>query len=255
MRRDFRGSQPPETGPGEFVIFGFNTDVKHADTVYHVQSEAREHELLLQTQIFVKGRCVGTRATSYIPPPDQPHFSEEHMQEVLKDQHRYFVAAVREGRIDAEFPEAAAAKRGVADAAAVAAPPVAAPSTMLDDLADFLAATAVVPAEFSLTAFGSVIGKGLELNCLPPQAAPGGSTVIVFVQVSDDEGPAAGAQLTCRITSSRGPAAYAYSASGIDGVAEVDVHLDELDLATAALLIQATHGGKSVSRKFQLRQK
>ena len=34
-------------------------------TVYHVQSEAREGELLLQTQVFVRGRCIGKRASSY----------------------------------------------------------------------------------------------------------------------------------------------------------------------------------------------
>ena len=43
------------------MIFGFNTDIKHEDTVYHVQSEARENELTLQTQVFVRGRCIGKR--------------------------------------------------------------------------------------------------------------------------------------------------------------------------------------------------
>ena len=47
------------------MIFGFNTDIKHDDTVYHVQSEARENELTLQTQVFVRGRCIGKRALSY----------------------------------------------------------------------------------------------------------------------------------------------------------------------------------------------
>ena len=47
------------------MIFGFNTDVKHGDTIYHVQSEARESERLLQTQVFVRGRCIGKKATSY----------------------------------------------------------------------------------------------------------------------------------------------------------------------------------------------
>ena len=47
------------------MIFGFNTDVKHGDTVYHVQSEARQNEFLFQTQVFVRGRCIGKRATSY----------------------------------------------------------------------------------------------------------------------------------------------------------------------------------------------
>src|ERR1039457_4404664 len=47
------------------MIFGFNTDIRHEDTIYHVQSEAREGEQLLQTQVFVRGRCIGTRAISY----------------------------------------------------------------------------------------------------------------------------------------------------------------------------------------------
>ena len=47
------------------MIFGFNTDVKHGDTIYHVQSEARESEKLLQTQVFVRGRCIGKKAISY----------------------------------------------------------------------------------------------------------------------------------------------------------------------------------------------
>ena len=47
------------------MIFGFNTDIRHEDTVYHVQSEAREGEQLLQTQVFVRGRCIGKRAIPY----------------------------------------------------------------------------------------------------------------------------------------------------------------------------------------------
>ena len=41
------------------MIFGFNTDIKYEDVVYHVQSEARHADLLLQTQVFVHGRCIG----------------------------------------------------------------------------------------------------------------------------------------------------------------------------------------------------
>src|SRR5215467_11821072 len=47
------------------TIFGYNTDVKHADVVYHVQSEARQNDLLLQTLVYVKGQCVGKHAFSY----------------------------------------------------------------------------------------------------------------------------------------------------------------------------------------------
>ncbi len=82
------------------MIFGFNTDVKYGDTVYHVQSEARANDLLLQTQVFVKGRCIGKRAASYAEAVTRPGFSEEHMHEMLKNQHRLVLDAVKEGKVE-----------------------------------------------------------------------------------------------------------------------------------------------------------
>jgi hypothetical protein len=80
------------------MIFGFNTDVKHGDTVYHVQSEARKVELLLQTQVFVKGQCIGKRAASYAAHALRPDFSEEQMHEMLKSQHRLVLDGIKEGK-------------------------------------------------------------------------------------------------------------------------------------------------------------
>jgi hypothetical protein len=82
------------------MIFGFNTDVKYGDTVYHVQSEARANDLLLQTQVFVKGRCIGKRAASYANHVTRPGFSEENMHEMLKAQHRLVLDAVKEGKAE-----------------------------------------------------------------------------------------------------------------------------------------------------------
>jgi hypothetical protein len=83
------------------MIFGFNTDVKHQDTVYHVQSEARENELLLQTQVFVRGRCIGKRATSYADTASGSGFSDQQKEGILRDQHRLVLDAIRDGRLDA----------------------------------------------------------------------------------------------------------------------------------------------------------
>ncbi len=82
------------------MIFGFNTDVKYGDTVYHVQSEARKQDLLLQTQVFVRGACIGKRASSYAESVLHPAFEEAHMHEMLKAQHKLVLAAVREGKVD-----------------------------------------------------------------------------------------------------------------------------------------------------------
>ena len=82
------------------MIFGFNTDVKHGDTVYHVQSEARENELLLQTQVFVRGRCVGKRATSYADKLRHGGFNDQQKEQVLRDQHRLVLDSIRDGKLD-----------------------------------------------------------------------------------------------------------------------------------------------------------
>jgi len=82
------------------MIFGFNTDVKHDDTVYHVQSEARENELLLQTQVFVRGRCIGKRATPYADKAAESGFTDQQKEQILREQHRLVLDAIREGQLD-----------------------------------------------------------------------------------------------------------------------------------------------------------
>ena len=85
------------------MIFGFNTDEKHEGTVYHVQSEARENELLLQTQVFVRGRCMGKRAVSYADKAGEPGFTDQQKEQMLRDQHRLVLDALREGRLESVF--------------------------------------------------------------------------------------------------------------------------------------------------------
>src|SRR5437016_984503 len=98
------------------MIFGFNTDVKHGDTVYHVQSEAREGEMLLQTQVFVRGRCIGKRATSYAEQASSAGFTDQKKEQILRAQHRLVLDAIRDGHLDQVFdkretPETLAAEK------------------------------------------------------------------------------------------------------------------------------------------------
>jgi hypothetical protein len=285
------------------VIFGFNTDVKFDGTVYHVQSEARQHELVLQTLVFLKGRCIGKRTSSYAEQTKEPSFSEERMHEMLKDQHKHFVAAVREGRIESELgelsehahaeeqlpadaahiaefavqdapaagdasqldepdtvviepemreePAAVIGEPEMAPQAVVAAP---APAPMDDLAAQFAAAVASKPVDpgLSLTPAGSLIGKGLTLECLPPAVGADENAVVVGVKIVDENGPAAGAQVSCRITSGKTHADYVYATTSAEGVADVRLFLKNLDLSATALLIQASHRGKTASRKYKL---
>src|SRR5579884_3485018 len=85
------------------MIFGFNTDIKHEDTVYHVQSEAREGEILLQTQVFVRGRCIGKRATPYSSQSSSHIITDQEKEQILREQHRLVLDAIRDGHLEEVF--------------------------------------------------------------------------------------------------------------------------------------------------------
>jgi hypothetical protein len=88
------------------MIFGFNTDVKHGDTIYHVQSEARESEKLLQTQVFVRGRCVGKKAISYANSAAEVGFGDPQKEQLLRDQHRLVLESIKEGKLESILDKA-----------------------------------------------------------------------------------------------------------------------------------------------------
>ncbi len=82
------------------MIFGFNTDVKHVDTIYHVQSEARESEKLLQTQVFVRGQCIGKKAISYATSAAETGFGDPQKEQLLRDQHRLVLESIKDGKLE-----------------------------------------------------------------------------------------------------------------------------------------------------------
>jgi hypothetical protein len=77
------------------MIFGFNTDIRAQGTVYHVQTEVRENEKRLESQVFVSGRCIGKRSTA-LPAEN----AEAAVQELARAQHRWVLEAIREGFVD-----------------------------------------------------------------------------------------------------------------------------------------------------------
>jgi len=88
------------------MIFGFNTDVKHGDTIYHVQSEARESEKLLQTQVFVRGRCIGKKAISYATSAAEIGFDDHQKEQLLRDQHRLVLESIKDGKLESILDKA-----------------------------------------------------------------------------------------------------------------------------------------------------
>src|SRR6202051_2062353 len=88
------------------MIFGFNTDVKHMDTIYHGQSEARESEKLLQTQVFVRGMCIGKKAISYAASAAETGFGDPQKEQLLRDQHRLVLESIKDGKLESVLDKA-----------------------------------------------------------------------------------------------------------------------------------------------------
>jgi len=204
------------------MIFGFNTDIRHDETVYHVQSEAREGEQLLQTQVFVRGRCIGKRAVSYAAaaersgdlsfvdqnPADQN--KDQHREKLLRDLHREVLDAIREGRLD----------------------------SVLDrrDAPETLAAI-----------------KELDLEWTNADSVHSRGALMMNLRVTEGGAPVQGARLTFRFARIDAAPYYAQVLTDAKGVAEMSVQVDERSLSDSTVLVQASFSGRTATRKFLLR--
>ena len=191
------------------MIFGFNTDVKHEDTVYHVQSEAREGEQLLQTQVFVRGRCIGKRAIPYGAGAVAGE-NDQDKEKKLRDLHRDMLDAIREGRLDSildkrETPETLAAV------------------------------------------------KELDLEWVNAQSVHASGSLTMQIRVTDGGETVQGARLTLRFARPDAAPYYAQVLTDAKGNAEMNIHVDEKSLPDSSVLVQASFGGRTATRKFQLR--
>jgi uncharacterized RmlC-like cupin family protein len=191
------------------TIFGFNTDVKHADTVYHVQSEARKSDLLIQTLVFMKGQCIGKRGVSYAQQVSHPDFSDQAIHELLKSQHKTVIDAISEGNMDSILGSAG-------------------------EIQD-------------------VGGTGLSVKCVSIDAGVEAS-ITMHLQVTDGGQAVSGAQIISRAGNSSESQVIAQATTDAVGNAEMQIPLNEETRRESAVLVQATHGGKSATRKFRFKK-
>jgi hypothetical protein len=81
------------------MITGFNTDVKLADTVYHVQTEDKgTANPLIESLIYVKGAILDSYRTYYDTFLNSGNFKASLLQRILEFQHRQIVSSIRKGK-------------------------------------------------------------------------------------------------------------------------------------------------------------
>jgi hypothetical protein len=196
------------------MIFGFNTDIRRVDTVYHVQSEAREGEQLLQTQVFVRGRCIGKRAVPYGAGSPEGKVavqnSDQDREKMLRELHREVLDAIRDGKLD----------------------------SILDkrDAPEVLAAV-----------------KELDLEWINAGSVHASGALTMQIQVTDGGATVEGARLTLRFARPNAAPYYAQVLTDAQGNAQMSVQVDEKSLSDSSVTVQASFDGRTATRKFQLR--
>jgi len=83
------------------VITGFNTDIRHADRVYHVQTEDRGvHNPVVESLVYVGGEILLSKKSTYKELIKGDKVDEKAVREMMDLQHRRIIEAIRRGRLD-----------------------------------------------------------------------------------------------------------------------------------------------------------
>jgi hypothetical protein len=203
------------------MVFGFNTDIRCGDVVYHVQSELRQAEQVLQSQVFVLGCCLGKYQASFSAEAAADGFSESTAHELLKAQHRRVLDAIRQGSL-----EALLGKRS--------------------EIRDAGAPLEAVPP-------GS--DGPIRLEFLHSRVFAGENKMALRFRVAAGSRMVAGATVVARLDAPGHASTFSRGETDADGVAELCLALDPASLPDTILVAQATYDGKSAAQKFRLRRK
>lgn len=82
------------------MITGFNTDIKHADKVYHIQTEDKGlQNPYIESLVYVGGEILASKKTSYAEQV-KAGVEEKWIGSLMEQQHRTMIAAIKRGRFD-----------------------------------------------------------------------------------------------------------------------------------------------------------
>ena len=83
------------------MITGFNTDIKHNEKVYHIQTEDKGlSNPYIESLVYVGGEILASKKTSYAEQA-KTGVDEKWIGSLMEQQHRTMIAAIKRGRFDA----------------------------------------------------------------------------------------------------------------------------------------------------------
>ncbi|MBV9495588.1 MAG: hypothetical protein JOZ54_15180 [Acidobacteria bacterium] len=82
------------------MITGFNTDIRHNDKVYHIQTEDKGlQNPYIESLVYVGGEILASKKTSYAEQL-KSGIDEKLIGGLMEQQHRTMIAAIKRGRFD-----------------------------------------------------------------------------------------------------------------------------------------------------------
>jgi len=222
------------------LITGFNTDIRHNEKVYHIQTEDKGlQNPYIESLVYVGGEILASKKTSYAEQA-KVGIDEKWIGGLMEQQHRTMIAAIKRGRFDAP-----------ADATKTAQPrPTMAGGEMIPPTT--AAGVAIAPAE-EKTLDQVIIdylaseaeSEHLELSLLNAVEFYSGSPVELRVATkkSLSQNPIAAAAIEVKVISTIEPPRVIFKGkTAADGTVTVRCTIPAFREGTAAVIISAQSG-------------
>ncbi|HEX7150074.1 MAG TPA: hypothetical protein VF618_01205 [Thermoanaerobaculia bacterium] len=218
------------------MITGFNTDIKHNDKVYHVQTEDKgTANPYIESLVYVGGEILASKKTSYAEQL-KTGIDEKWIAGLMEQQHRTMIAAIKRGRFDAPAEVTNFAVTTPDPIPAVTAPPPAAPGpatlseekTLDQVIIDYLASEAE--------------SEHLELSIINAADFYSGTPVEMRIATrkSLSQAPIAAAAIEVKVISTVEPPRVIFRGkTAADGTATVRCNIPPFREGTAAVIISA----------------
>ena len=220
------------------MITGFNTDIKHNEKVYHVQTEDKGvGNPYIESLVYVGGEILASKKTSYAEQL-KTGVDDKWIGGLMEQQHRTMIAAIKRGRFDQ--PAQPTSSGGVRTPTPTTSP------TLAQDVA-----AAVVPAADEDKTLDQVIidylaseaeSEHLELALLSETDFFSGGTVELRVAArkSLSQAPIPAAAIEVKVISTVEPPRVVYRGkTAADGTATIRCSIPAFREGTAAVIISA----------------
>lgn len=245
------------------MITGYNTDVKHKDRVFHIQTEDRgDQNPYVESFVYVGGEILGGKRTPY-PENLRNGGDERAVRELMEHQHRDLIAAVREGGFEGpdgsvrvpddmvlegrasagadsqlrERPAPRPSPRRPSDSARISGD-----RTLDQVILDYLASE------------GSPDQVDLTFSPAPEFVSGKRVSVRLRAELALSRRPVAGASVQIRVLSAAKPVPVFSGKTGPDGGCDVAFVMPVISTGTAAAVVRLTSAAGSTEIQYPVRR-